>query len=432
MEQQNDIDQLFKRGLQDPEIPFNEQEWEKMSRKLDGPPQRRRIPVWLYTASGIAAALLLMLGWFLSVPVSFPTHHNQVLKNLPAKDQSVSAVRVPLVAAAPAPDQFKAQLTGAHTVNAAQLAAKGLTSDRLPARDNSLLSANGAGFVFPVNPATDAIPGAVRGTGLIADMAPAKAAVETDSAMLVRKANALAQSKDAFGKVSTEEITRSVQRKMNQATGQGHSLVLSAMAAPDITTAESSKPAKVSTNLGMLATYPLGTKFSITSGAIYAKKYYNSGGTDTDPAYGPGGASWEVKADCNVLDIPLNVNYKLLSRKNFSLSVNTGLSSYFMLKEKYEFITSPAGQPQQISNLEVNNRNQHLFGVANVSVSVDHQISPRLSVGVQPFAKLPLTGIGNGNVNLRSTGLSFSLNIGLFPEKKTGRVAANRYSPLSY
>ncbi|MGY0038442.1 hypothetical protein [Pedobacter sp. NJ-S-72] len=97
-----------------------------------------------------------------------------------------------------------------------------------------------------------------------------------------------------------------------------------------------------------------------------------------------------------------------------------------MLKEKYEFTTGQ-GAEQKVSNLEINNQNQHLFGIANVSVSFDHQISQAVSIGVQPFAKIPLTGIGYGDASLKSAGVSFSLNIGLFPAKKPGKYAVVRY-----
>ncbi|PIH03424.1 hypothetical protein CS542_02405 [Pedobacter sp. IW39] len=61
-----------------------------------------------------------------------------------------------------------------------------------------------------------------------------------------------------------------------------------------------------------------------------------------------------------------------------------------------------------------------------MSVSFDHQLTPSVSVGLQPFAKLPLTGIGYGDASLKSAGVSFSLNIGLFPAKN-GKIRSVRY-----
>lgn len=72
MENENDIDQLFRRGLEEPEIPFNELDWEKMERKLDAQKPKRLIPVWMmYTASGIHHPYWDQSFWFLSIKFTF-------------------------------------------------------------------------------------------------------------------------------------------------------------------------------------------------------------------------------------------------------------------------------------------------------------------------------------------------------------------------
>lgn len=394
MDNQNDIDQLFRQGLNEPEIPFNELDWEKMERKLDAAKPKKLIPLWAYTVTGIAAALVILLTWILLSPPSVKKSiDNQPFteiqsKNRPEKQHFLQAK----------------ESEGNHQELAARIFKPLAPVDSIEVPEI-------AKVVFPVTKEN------------MVQVVPSK---ESDSAALSRKANALANSKDVFGRSDQKDLERSVRKKMEDVLArQQHNLILSAMAAPDISTVKSSKPAKISTNLGMTATYALTQKFSVTSGAVYSKKYYNYGNSGDNPS----GYPWEVDADCDVLDIPLNVNYKLMKKKNLSVSVNTGLSSYFMLKEKYQYTTGEPGA-EKITNIVIDNQNQHIFGVANVSVSFDHQISDQISVGVQPFAKLPLTGIGNNNANLKSAGISFSLNIGLFPSKKPGKYAAVRYSSL--
>ncbi|WP_449436785.1 hypothetical protein [Pedobacter steynii] len=201
-------------------------------------------------------------------------------------------------------------------------------------------------------------------------------------------------------------------------TGKRSALTLSIMAAPDISSSNLNVDTKISSNIGVLATYAITDKISVTTGAVYSRKLYNYGGIGSaGTAYMKN--AWQVNADCIVLDVPLNVNYTFLKRRNFSVGVNSGLSSYFMLNEKYKYITGPQGGTQKVTELEIKNQNQHIFGVANLSLSFERRITNSLSFGVQPFIKLPLTGIGNGNARLRSTGVAFSLNLGLFP--KSGR-----------
>ena len=91
---------------------------------------------------------------------------------------------------------------------------------------------------------------------------------------------------------------------------------------------------------------------------------------------------------------------------------------YFMLKEKYRYISKDQTGNAKVSTLEFYNRNQHILGVANFSLNFEQKVSRNLSIGVQPFYKTPLTGIGYHDTNLKSKGVAFSLNIGLPGGKK--------------
>jgi hypothetical protein len=440
MQTENDIDQLFRRKLEDPEIPFNEMDWEDMQRKLDGQHKKRVLPLWLMAASGIAAALTIFLYWIFLRPVQEPGKIAQLPVQHKLRDTEKPGF--PLAeqmqhvdngynksTEVPAEHNLNFQSPDSYVAKHRRAdGAEGLSGSILAPKPVTLLPVSASQSLSSVLPFISRM----QTSGLNSPITIRQALrAQTAAELLEQKASALANSKDPFEKISTAEIAGSVQRHMDKNLDQRPTLILSAMAAPDITSAASRKPAKLSSNFGMLGTFALGSHFSVTSGAIYAKKYYNSGGTAPDGTYATGSnLAWEVKAICNVLDIPLNVNYKVLSRQKLSVSVNSGLSSYIMLKEKYEYITEQPGNVKDVSTLELSNQNKHLFGVANVSVSVDHQLSDNLSIGVQPFMKLPLTGIGNGNVNLKSTGVSLSLNIGLFPAKKGGKFATNRYSAL--
>lgn len=449
MNKDNDIDQLFKDRLDDPEIPFNELDWGKMERKLDMQEKKRVIPMWLYTAGGIAAVLMVSLYLYFSAPASLD---KQIIKgplteHVVKPGNDIDPLSGKSIAPLTEPDSLKIQpvedlslilagnkATGAKSLDLAKEKAVTLIVPILP---SASVVSSGTALITPgvtiatppviisaKNSLATTVP--LKTTGAVNTKSQQPGQLETDSAILVRKANALAHSKDPFERIEAAEIARSVKNKMENSLRPQNDLILSAMAAPDMSFAKSSKPSKVSSNVGVLATYAFTPKISMTSGAIYSRKFYNSGGTSPQSnSYMPG-SDWQVSADCNVLDIPLNVNYKIFNQKKLSVSLNTGLSSYFMLKEKYEFTTGK-GDAQRVSNLEINNQNQHIFGIANVSVSFDHQISQAVSVGVQPFAKLPLTGIGDGNASLKSAGVSFSLNIGLFPAKKPGKYAVVRY-----
>ena len=422
MEKEKEIDQLFKRGLSDPEIPFQEMDWEKMERKLDAQKKKRILPVWLYTASGIAAALLVFLSWYLLTP---PANDHQLIKTpLTTVHTTPKIIQEP---------SLKTKETDSLQVAPVPGKTAPVTLGTQPAKTEGLYAAVQSAIpvivpentIHPVTPEKEnvikdqviAVPVNSPQTAVVNAKTP-QVMPETDSARVVRTANALAQSKDPFEKINKSEIERSVKKKMDASLQQpGHNLVLSAMAAPDISSAKSSKPAKVSSDFGVVGSYTILHNVSVSSGALYAKKYYNYNSNYSD------GQEWQVNADCNVLDVPVNVNYKIMNKKQLSISMTAGVSSYFMLKEKYDYVIGQ-GAAQQTTTSEVYGQNQHIFGIANLGVSFDHQISQSVSIGLQPFAKLPLTGIGANNANLKSVGAFFSLNIGLFAPKKPGKYAA--------
>jgi len=443
MENDNDIDQLFKDGLNDPEIPFNEADWKKMERKLDAQKKKRIVPLLAITMSGIAAALVVVLLWVYSNPdTGLPSDKNTISLSKPAvksvKAKSINDGKETAVGTGTETNIINDDSNISQPAEKANnYPAAGLPSSYAMQLNltKTQLSHHPFDGAFAYNRTITA--GAKRMPDQKVNINILSIPRQTDSSEIVlEKANALAQTKDdpferndyyKSSKNDRDALTRSIQKKMDASLAKDHQLIISAMAAPDISTAKASTSSKISSNVGMLATYALGKKISLTSGAIYSKKYYNSEGTSTVAnTYTSANTAWEVYADCNVLDIPLNVNYKMLNNKKLSVSFNTGLSSYFMLREKYEFVTDQPDGTKNVSKIQVNNENQHLFGVANVSVSFDHQITNTVSIGIQPFAKLPLTGIGNGSVRLKSAGVSFSLNIGLFPVKKTGGYASLR------
>jgi hypothetical protein len=409
MEDDNEIDQLFKNGLTEPDIPFNESDWKKMEQKLDAKSRRKVVPLWIVKATGLVAAIVLLVLLF------FPKADN------PSGRLKISEQPKKVPAILPVPDWGEAKQPSVAGPEPVMLSQFKKTVAPVSAQLNKQPGLSPVPYITP-----NAYLPVMPKLNQAALPEPADSA-----AVLARKANALANSKEPGHsqryphKIEEAELNKSIRKSMDGSAMLHHALVLTALAAPDVSTAKSSKSSKLSSNIGMLATYAVGKKLSVTSGAIYARKFYNSEGT-TGSSYGNAADTWEVYADCNVLDVPLNVNYKLITGKKSSVSFSTGLSTYFMLKEKYDYVTQQADGTQKVTTLEIRNQNQHLLGIANVGVSFDHRLTEKISIGVQPFAKLPLTGIGYGNASLRSAGVSFSLNIGLFPAKKPGSYVALR------
>jgi hypothetical protein len=414
---EENIDKLFRDSLQNPEIPFNEEDWQKMSQKLDRVDTKVR-PVWLLWASAVAALLVVGLFWmfFPSNPIS------KARQNTPVARQR-QTVEIP--------NRDKGEVQSSSGVSAAKEKYAGQIAKRSRNEAHRLLPSATPGQLLPLLPKQMPIPFSPQlQPTMIGQVAITSSINLQDHIYVPLNATintSLAQSKTHI--LPYTSVEKSIKRKMRSGSTSTQGLVLTALLAPDLSYAQSSIASRVSTNVGLLASYGLTSKLSVSTGAIYSNKFYNSKGSGLD-AYGGTGATFQINASCNVLDIPLNVNYKLLQKKAYSVTVNTGLSSYLMLKEKYDYIYPEPGAPASVVSVEVRNQNQHLLGIANLSFMVERKISSHVSIGVQPFMKVPLTGIGLGDASLKSSGMSFSINMSLFRDKKPGKLAGlKRFNP---
>jgi len=160
---------------------------------------------------------------------------------------------------------------------------------------------------------------------------------------------------------------------------------------------------------GLLFSVGLTKRFTISTGAVYAKTPYNTEFYNYHTSYKFKVDPETVNADCRVLDIPLNIDYKFAEKGRNSLSVGSGLSTYFMLKENYHYnYANP--NPYWLSDVSIANRNSHFLGVLNLDATYQRQLNSKLSVALQPYLKLPLTDIGNGQVKLVTTGISVGMS----------------------
>lgn len=188
----------------------------------------------------------------------------------------------------------------------------------------------------------------------------------------------------------------------------GKSLVLSIQAGSDLNAVGPFKNAGFGTNAGILATWQISSRISLTSGIAYAKKLYDADYKNYKPTtpYSNMNSPTGVSADCRVLDIPFNINYSLLRLKKGKIIVSGGASSYIMLSEKYDIQYT-----NYVNQVVYKGENQHYLGVLNFAMAYERMISQKTSISFQPYLKLPITGIGQENVNLISTGLSVNFNI---------------------
>ncbi|RQO79703.1 hypothetical protein DBR40_01735 [Pedobacter sp. KBW01] len=387
MKEGKDIDKLFKDGLGNPDLPFNDLDWDNLEERLHPKPKRRVVPVvWLAAVAGIAAMLLIV--FLLVKPLDNQPDANKVVKtdkgeknNPKPENNAGKATETPLKQNDGMVNKDSA-VVATNEAGRSHLVEKNILTDT---------DAPKLAFVEPAN------------TNLLANKVYQPALSTAIDPVTFKDQNLIASV--AIGK--PQPFKEPVLNKKPR-------LVLSILAAPDLTSVQKSGTSNLSGGFGVEATYILSKKLSVTTGATYAKKIYDSDFSLYRPNtnYVFKIIPSNIHANCDVIDIPLNVNYKVFGNSRNAISVSTGLSSYLMLKEKYSYSYDGAYQGPQ--EYEVRGRNQHYLGIANIGVEFQHKINNNLSISAKPFMKIPLTDIGYGNSRLSSTGVAVSVNMNLF------------------
>ena len=419
---ENKLDQLFKDGISGSEdrIVFREEDWASMEQLLDGKSSKKAgVLRFIYYASAIAALLLLAIGLFYFNNKDKATSNQTKLYGNTKKQPNTN--NNPVQPATP-------QDTGMIAPN------KGLNNNVVPGQNNNPvlpIAGNHTGHYTPANNNVVVKPSGVNTT---------KDSIKVDNNLAnnsnvtpkdkpaVNNANATATNQIASAGNQVQngvaanttpdtvtEVKQPVQESnkafiaANQKFKTRPQFSLSVLAAPDVNAVNSFNRSQVGTNVGLQLSVRLSKRLSISTGAGYAVKPYTAAYSAYKASFGASIDPTNVTANCKVLDIPLNMSYQVYSKGKNALALGTGLSSYFMLRENYRFDYS-AESGWKPYNLEIKNQNQHLFGVLNVNATYQRQINSTFSAVVQPYMKLPLTGIGNGRVDLKSTGVALGVS----------------------
>jgi len=167
------------------------------------------------------------------------------------------------------------------------------------------------------------------------------------------------------------------------------------------------------TMFGLGVEYYFAPSWSIQSGAAIAVKKYSALGAEYDlPAWpdAQSAALETVLANCLVIDIPFNIRKYFYTKKGKTWFASTGISSYLMLRETYDY-NYTVNRPNWVDNREWKNQNKHYAGILNLSLGYETPISKNLGFAVEPFVKLPLTGIGQGSVRFLSFGTVIAVKL---------------------
>lgn len=447
-----DIDKLFREGLNPEENPvaFQEGDWSKLQQRLDRHERNKRGIFWLSRLSGVAALILL----FFALWTLLPEGSKQVIQQaeVQQKEQKSNNEQKPSIASQGAtnrtgktePDsnkllaqnktikekgsekRFNIQTIGKKTVHqdtlGVDIASQGATKIGGKAEPDSNKSlAQNKTIKERLNEKQPNVQTVEKKTAhqdtLGIENLSIKNSPESPRANSKEQHPSLPEtgksSNEKRSSVKEEPLYATIEEPNDQLLSERavRKLALSILAAPDYNGVNNLNNASLGNDFGLMVSYKVAKNWSFSTGGIYAKKIYETGFNN----YTPTKNIWtnyypkSVSADCRVLDIPLNISYTLLKGKNYTISAGTGMSSYMMLKEDYRFTYAETDTNIPLTYSAVN-ENKHWLSVLNLQASIEQRLSSRISIGLQPYMKIPLRNIGFAGVKLQSFGVAANLS----------------------
>lgn len=111
------------------------------------------------------------------------------------------------------------------------------------------------------------------------------------------------------------------------------------------------------------------------------------------------------------LDIPVNLKYTLLEKKN-TFYLSTGFSSNFFIDESYTYTFNYQTNNSKEPTLQSSSKFQSFdfAKVLNFSMGLDHRINNQTKLTLEPFVKYPLSGLGANDLRFGAAGMNLKLN----------------------
>ncbi len=213
----------------------------------------------------------------------------------------------------------------------------------------------------------------------------------------------------------SQPVKQGIAKKEKLKTKKGNSFFFTLSAGPDVSFVGGDKLGTTKLITGGGVGYTFNNRFTIRAGFYAGRKVYSA----SPDAYHPPADFYtyypyleKVDADCKVYELPLSMSYNFSKSVKKSFFVSAGISSYLMKTEKYNYSYKyyPAG-PTLNREWTIKDENKHFFSALTLSGGYQQNINKHISLMVEPYVKLPLSGIGYGKVKLNSGGVLFSIGI---------------------
>lgn len=200
---------------------------------------------------------------------------------------------------------------------------------------------------------------------------------------------------------------------------------LQAGLAPEWSFIAGNKPGPVTAAYGGSLGYQFGNRWSVQAGIFSTLKDYVAGPGDYKAKPGSYYATvkiFHVDAECRITELPLLVNYQVQARKKHSFVATAGFASLIMKKEKYDYHYERWNGMPGYSEHSYQTGVFHAFASMYLGGAYGFHLNQNLSVAAAPYIKIPLYGVGEGNVKITSAGAMLGLKYAL-GSRKNGKTA---------
>jgi len=209
-------------------------------------------------------------------------------------------------------------------------------------------------------------------------------------------------------------VTKQIEQPKEKTSGRG--IYAGIIAGPQISQTKQQGFGNAGLSGGLIAGFHLNEKISIESGLVISNKQFSSSGEFFDmskiSASMPSGMKLlQINSKSTVLEIPLDLNYKLCKLKKGRLFAAGGLSSYIIISEHNQYQASVNGINEMISGNYSGNQS-YFAAAAKVGAGYEWNAGNGLNLRVNPYVLIPLKTIGMGSMPVVSAGIYLGI---LFP-----------------
>lgn len=185
------------------------------------------------------------------------------------------------------------------------------------------------------------------------------------------------------------------------------------LGAPDLSTVKFQSTKGVGSTFGVLLGYSFNDRWAIESGVYLDRKRYYTGGEYFNKegvrTY-PNTNLLTVDGTCYMWEIPINLRYNFNTSPRMKWFATAGLSTYLMTKENYSYQYQYTwGGSVEDGAWNLKKPSQYWFSVVNISAGFEQRLGKIGNLRLEPYLRLPLSGIGTGRLPILSAGLNIGI-----------------------